>query len=62
MEAKKTKKSNPKVTPWQMNEQDFPRDGKASEKLQFLLRYAILAPSRHKTQPWKFSVGDQTEG
>ncbi len=43
------KKSDPMVTPWQMNEQDFPRDGNSAEKLQFLLRYAILAPSSHNT-------------
>lgn len=26
------------------------------EKIHFLLRYAILAPSTHNTQPWKFAV------
>ena len=52
------KKYDPMVTPWQINEQDFPRDGDSAEKLQFLLRYAILAPSSHNTQPWKFSVAE----
>lgn len=28
------------------------------EKLRFLLRYAILAPSSFNTQPWKFSIGE----
>lgn len=28
------------------------------EKLKFLLRYAILAPSSFNTQPWKFSIGE----
>lgn len=51
---------NPKLTPWQINEQDFPRKGNSSEKLKFLLRYAILAPSSFNTQPWKFRVdGDE---
>jgi hypothetical protein len=52
------KKYDPRVTPWQIKEHDFPREGAPTEKLQFLLRYAILAPSSHNTQPWKFSVGE----
>lgn len=52
------KKYDPMVTPWQIKEHDFPREGAPTEKLQFLLRYAILAPSSHNTQPWKFSVGE----
>ena len=47
---------DPKITPWQVQEQDFPREGSPTEKLEFLLRYAILAPSGHNSQPWKFSV------
>lgn len=54
----KMAKYDPKVTPWQINEQDFPRKGSSIEKLEFLLRYAILAPSSHNTQPWKFSIGE----
>ncbi len=54
------KKYDPGVTPWRVAEQDFP-EGAALEKiLQFLLRYAILAPSGHNTQPWKFSVERRT--
>lgn len=49
---------NPKVTPWQVSEQDFPIKGDSVEKLSFLVRYAILAPSSHNTQPWKFSVDE----
>jgi len=52
------KNYDPRVTPWQINEQDFPHDGYSAKKLQFLLRYAILAPSSHNTQPWKFSHGE----
>ena len=52
------KKYDPRVTPWQINEQDFPRDGDSTKKLQFLLCYAILAPSSHNTQPWKFSFSE----
>jgi len=49
-------KYDSRVTPWQINEQDFPREGSATDKLKFLLRYAILAPSSHNSQPWKFHI------
>jgi nitroreductase len=48
---------DPKVTPWEVDERDFPRQGDAAERLTHLLRYAILAPSSHNTQPWAFAVG-----
>jgi len=51
-------KYDPKVTPWQINERDFPCEGSSKEKLKFLLRYAILAPSSHNSQPWKFHIRD----
>jgi hypothetical protein len=28
------------------------------DKIIFLLKYAVLAPSTHNTQPWKFRIGD----
>jgi nitroreductase len=46
------------ASPWQIGEQDFPRDGRAAEQARFLLGYAVLAPSSHNTQPWKFAVGE----
>ncbi|MFM8470053.1 MAG: Acg family FMN-binding oxidoreductase [Limisphaerales bacterium] len=30
--------------------------GSPADKLRFLLRYAVLAPSNHNTQPWLFQV------
>jgi Nitroreductase family len=39
---------------WNINDQDFPETGTNEEKLEFLLGYAILAPSGHNTQPWLF--------
>ena len=45
-----------KSDPRQVRAQDFPGDGTLRERLLFLLRYAILAPSFRNTQPWKFSV------
>lgn len=41
---------------WNVTENDFPKDGSLSEKMNFLLRYAILAPSGHNTQPWLFKI------
>jgi len=45
---------------WQVNESDFPKEGTTEEKLRFLLRYAILAPSGPNTQPWKFAINSNT--
>jgi nitroreductase len=45
---------------WDVKEGDFPINGSSEERLQFLLSYAILAPSSHNSQPWKFNVsGDE---
>lgn len=39
---------------------DFPRTGSPEEQLRFLLRYAILAPSSHNSQPWLWQIeGDE---
>ena len=51
-------KYGPKATPWEIKEEDFPVRGETKDKLEFLLRYAILAPSSHNSQPWKFSIKD----
>lgn len=44
--------------PWDVAEQDFPRDAPVDEQLLFLLNYAVLAPSGHNTQPWLFQIVD----
>jgi nitroreductase len=36
--------------------EEFPLDAGADEQLQFLLRYAVFAPSSHNTQPWLFRI------
>lgn len=41
---------------WEVNESDYPNDAAWEERLKFLLRYAILAPSGPNTQPWKFAI------
>lgn len=43
---------------WNVREADFPIAGTTSDQLQFLLKYAVLAPSGPNTQPWKFSIKD----
>jgi nitroreductase len=43
-------------------ERDFPARSGAAERLRFLLQWAILAPSRHNTQPWLFEIeGDELQ-
>ena len=50
------------LAPWNVSSADFPGDGDAEEKLAFLLRDAVLAPSGHNTQPWLFRVdGDAVD-
>ena len=45
---------------WDVKESSFPVNASSEEKLTFLLNYAVLAPSSHNSQPWKFNVsGDE---
>lgn len=43
---------------WTVDAQEFPVDGTSADKLRFLVRYAILAPSTHNVQPWQFVIAD----
>jgi nitroreductase len=52
--------SHPYSAVWAIDERDFPSDGSASEILRFAQRYAILAPSGHNGQPWRFHVSQDT--
>lgn len=36
----------------------FPRGGTEEQVWEFLLRYAVRAPSGHNTQPWRFQIAD----
>jgi len=45
------------MNPWEVSAEEFPADGYASDQLEFLLNYAVLAPSRLNTQPWLFRIG-----
>ena len=45
---------------WDIVGSDFPAEGTTVEHIQFLLNYAVLAPSRHNIQPWLFKVEGNT--
>lgn len=47
---------NTHLQPWSVAAEDFPADGFTSDQLEFLLAYAILAPSSHNAQPWLFRI------
>jgi len=44
--------------PWEIDPAAFPHDGDEADKLRFLIRFALLAPSTRNTQPWRFRVTD----
>lgn len=46
------------VKSWDISEADFPYEGTLTQKIEFCLRYAILAPSTYNNQPWYFVVED----
>jgi nitroreductase len=48
--------NEPVFEAWTVSENKFPREGSNVDKLTFFLRYAILAPSSHNTQPWLFKI------
>ena len=49
-------------SPWDIDPAAFPRDDSEADKLRFLVRYALLAPSTRNTQPWRFRVtNDEVE-
>ena len=45
-------------SPWEIDPAAFPRTGGEADRLRFLVRYALLAPSTRNTQPWKFRIGE----
>ncbi|WP_135825159.1 Acg family FMN-binding oxidoreductase [Halorussus ruber] len=45
--------------PWRVSASMFPAEGTPTEQAQFLVRYAVLAPSSHNTQPWLFNVNGE---
>jgi hypothetical protein len=54
--------SEKSTDPWKVRGSDFPVEQVPSVRLEFLVRYAVLAPSTHNSQPWLFRVrGDALE-
>ena len=50
------------TAPWTVDETAYPAGASIAERARFLLRYAVLAPSSHNSQPWSFAVfGDTVE-
>ncbi|HVV73173.1 MAG TPA: nitroreductase, partial [Verrucomicrobiae bacterium] len=47
---------------WSEKMAEFPAWGSGGEKMQFLVRYAVLAPSKCNAQPWLFEIcGDSMD-
>ncbi len=44
------------VLPWHTDPDAFPPYASDADRLRFVLNYAVLAPSGHNSQPWKFEV------
>lgn len=47
---------NAHLHPWAISASGFPEESYASDQLEYLLGYGILAPSPHNCQPWKFRI------
>lgn len=45
---------------WDVDADAFPADAPIEDRVRFLLRYAILAPSSHNSQPWSFGLSGDT--
>lgn len=54
-----TERYKPRTTPWNFDDDDFHELESPREQIEFLLRYAVLAPSGHNQQPWSFQITHQ---
>lgn len=45
---------------WAVKIEDFDRQKTGADKIQFLLNFAVLAPSSHNSQPWRFEVDENS--
>ena len=45
---------------WSVDPADFPTGSPIGQAIEFCLRYAVLAPSTHNTQPWWFAIDGNT--
>lgn len=44
------------MTPWDVSAAAFPHAASRSAQFRYLINYAVLAPSGHNTQPWRFQI------
>jgi hypothetical protein len=51
---------DPALRPWAISEDDHPGAHDPQALSRFLVGYAVLAPSGHNTQPWRFGVGGRS--
>ncbi|ALP67286.1 MULTISPECIES: Acg family FMN-binding oxidoreductase [Paraburkholderia] len=51
--------ANPRSA-WEIDETRFDPAAPLAEQLRFALQYAVLAPSNHNTQPWRFMIDGST--
>lgn len=49
---------DPRVHPYLIDEAEFHEIENPAQQMEFLLRYAVLAPSGHNAQPWAFRVAE----
>jgi hypothetical protein len=49
---------DPRIHPYLIDESEFYEIDSPQQQKEFLLRYAVLAPSGHNAQPWAFRVVD----
>ena len=45
---------------WKVDPRTFDAQWSLRDQMLFLVRFAVLAPSSHNSQPWKFSIKDST--
>jgi len=49
-------KSASQPSAWEVDERQFDSSAPLDQQLRFALRFAVLAPSNHNAQPWRFIV------
>jgi len=50
------KMAMPNTDPLDLDASGYPQYGSWADRVSFLLRQAVFAPSSHNTQPWSFRV------
>jgi len=46
----------PNYAAWDIKPEMYPPNGDPKEQVSFILRYGVLAPSTHNSQPWRFTI------